>query len=350
MPTPNPPKRLSAGRWACAYRWTDSTGRRRCRTVYGTTRTEALNTARAAQMAQVMRSQVGADLDDDRPALMPTFKALAKRADTEWWPSRTKPRSQEMQRKRIDRWWMPAVGPMRINQITGGDVAGIISKARASGLSPATCNRILSAGSVVLQFGVKLKLIAANPARQDGELRFKEPKRRKKVLTAAQLKALVEACEPKWQPLIGLMAYAGLRHGEAVALTGDDVDLARRELTVRRGGADSDTTKGNRDRTIPLAPELHAILSAVKLRPGRRVSRLKDCRAALTRAGERTGIELHIHPHLLRHSFGTALGQAGVGAVVIQRILGHADLSTTQGYMHADVEAGSVDIFGASRG
>ncbi len=58
------------------------------------------------------------------------------------------------------------------------------------------------------------------------------------------------------------------------------------------------------------------------------------------------GVEMHLHPHLLRHSFGTALGQAGVGAVVIQRILGHADLSTTQGYMHADVEAGSVDIFG----
>ncbi len=293
--------------------------------------------------------QQGYDVTATARQVIPTFAELARRADTEWWPSRTKPKSQRLQRKRIDDWWIPAVGSMRVDHITAGDVASIASKVRASGRSPATCNRILSAGSVVLQFAVKLKLIGANPARQ-GELRMKEPKRRKKVLTAAQLRALVEACEPQWQPLIGLMAYAGLRHGEAVGLEGDDVDLERGELTVRRGAADSDTTKGKRDRTIPLAPELQAILERVDLRPGRPVSGLKDCRAVLTRAREKIGVEQHVHPHLLRHSFGTALGQAGVGAVVIQQILGHADLSTTQGYMHAEVDAAAVDVFGGKRG
>lgn len=348
LPTPNPPKRLGEARWACAYRWTDATGKRRCATVYGTTRAEAYRLASAEQMKVVMLAKRGLIHDPDEAA--PTFAEIATRADVEWWPSHGKPEYHQLQRKRIDDWWIPAVGELPVDAITVGHIAGIISKARKAGRAPATCNRILSAGSMVLQFALRLRLVPANVARQgDGELRQKEPKRRKKVLTAEQLRAFVFACEPKWQPLIGLMAFAGLRHGEAVALRGDDIDLEAGTLTVRRGGHTSDTTKGKADREVPLAPQLRAILADLELRPGRPVSALKDCRAALARAAKRIGLEgVHVHSHLLRHSFATALGQAGVSATVLQRILGHADLSTTQRYIHADPGLGHVDVFGAS--
>lgn len=345
LPSPNRPKRLSDGRYSCAYRWTDSTGRRRCATVYGTTRAEALAEARAAQVLAVSRAQRGDDQDRSRTAPVPTFSELVRRADVEWWPRSASPEHQATQRKRLDRWWVPVVGPRLVTSITPGDVAGILSRARSAGLSPATCNRILSAGGVVLQFAVELRLIAANPARQGGALRQREPKRAKRVLTAAQLRALVEACEPRWQPLVGLMAYAGLRHGEAVALLGADVDLERGELYIRRSGEGKDTTKGKRDRTVPIAPELHAILARLDLSPERRVSRLRDTRAAFDRAATAIGLDLHVHNHLLRHSFASALGRAGRGAAVIQRLLGHADLSTTQEYMHVTPAHADVDIF-----
>jgi len=296
-------------------------------------------------MALYMRAQRGDDITAIERQVMPTFAELVERADAEWWPSRGGERHHQTQRNRLNRWWLPHLGRRRVDTITAGDVAGVLSRARSAGRKLTTCNRILSAGSTVLEFAVKLKLISSNPVKNSG-LWTKEPKRRREVLSAAEVLQLVQACPPDWQPLIGLMGLAGLRHGEAVGLRGEDVDLQTRQITVRRSGASTDATKNKQDRQVPIGPELLAILEAVDLRRGEAVSRWTDCRYRLTKAAEAIGTELHVHPHLLRHSFGTALGQAGVGQAIIQRIMGHTDPSTTQGYVHVDAELAHVDVFG----
>lgn len=135
------------------------------------------------------------------------------------------------------------------------------------------------------------------------------------------------------QRAVLLMLFAGLRISEAAALDWRDVDLDDDTLYVREG-------KGGMDRTIPLHPRLRATLEAVPM---------LDRRGAV--AGQRSGMPLThksmghlferwlpglgitISSHQLRHSFATQLLVAGVNLRVIQQLLGHASLETTQRYL-----------------
>lgn len=341
-PKPSKPRRLANGGFSSRYRWIDASGRARCSSVQGTTAAEALTLAQAgldAALRDVARGKVGLPPKARRQV---TFAEIAKQAEEEWWPTRGGKAHRQSQIQRIATYWLPIVGAMPVTAITTGHVAAVIARARSEGRTPATCNRVLAAGSVVLAFALSLKLIRKNPALASG-LRQTEPKRRKEVLTPAQIHALIGALEPQWRPLVGLMAYAGLRSGEARAMLGEDVDLVGRYITVRSGGH-TDTTKGKAARRVPIAPPLHAILSVIPLRRGRRISAYVDPRAALKNAARAAGIELHVHSHLLRHSWASALGQAGVGSALIQQAMGHSDLSTTERYLHVDVSQRHIEM------
>lgn len=341
-PRPSKPRRLARGGYSCKYRWTDNNGGGHCRTVQGATSAEATALAQAgldAALRDVERGKVG--LPPVQRRRVPTFAQLAERAETECWPTRGGRKHTAQGIQRVRDYWLPVVGDMLITAITPGDVGAVIARAKRAGRSPATCNRILAAGSVVLAYALSLRLVESNVARAAG-LRQTEPKRRKEVLTLAELHALVDAIDPGWRPLIGLMVYAGLRLGEAQSVRGEDVDLPGRYVTVRTGGH-TDTTKGKAARRVPMAPPLVDILANVPLRRGRRVSQFLDPRAALERAATQAGITLHVHSHLLRHSWASALGQAGVSGPVIQQAMGHADLSTTERYLHVDVTHEHVD-------
>lgn len=152
--------------------------------------------------------------------------------------------------------------------------------------------------------------------------------------------------------LIALLWYCGLRVSEAVALSPRDVDLEARELRVRDG-------KGGRDRDLPIpAPAVELIEPWAEARPESRyffctvsegahhrageqlstrylhamITRYA-ARAGVTKRGEDNG-EVPINPHVLRHSFATNLLSAGVHVRVLQQLLGHSSLATTEVYLH----------------
>jgi site-specific recombinase XerD len=140
--------------------------------------------------------------------------------------------------------------------------------------------------------------------------------------------------------IVFLMRYAGLRLEEATNLQWGDVDLEGRRLTVRDG-------KGGKDRSVPvhrqLAAELHhagpgASDAAVVLSDrGRGYTDPQ----ALAHLFERTipriaaarGYELRFSAHQLRHTFATTLLRRGVNLRVIQTLLGHESVETTQIYL-----------------
>ena len=141
-----------------------------------------------------------------------------------------------------------------------------------------------------------------------------------------------------------LLYGAGLRVSEMLALVAGDIDSKRMVIHVR-------DTKNRHDRIVPLPP---AALEALRTywresRPkgkllfaspylaarGHALSRVA-VHKALQRAAERAGLTLNVYPHLLRHSFATHLLGGGADLRVIQEMLGHADISTTQIYTHVD--------------
>ena len=146
-----------------------------------------------------------------------------------------------------------------------------------------------------------------------------------------------------------LAAFAGLRASEIRGLRWSDVDLKSDTITVRRAltGGHEVTPKSHHQRVIPSAGRLRALLDAAstkKKNPWAPVATTEagklwgewGLNQALKRAqarAERDGWSFHD----LRHFFATELFRRGASAPVVQQLLGHADLATTQRY--ADMRA-----------
>ncbi len=334
-PTPSEPVQRD-GYWSSRIRWTDvRTGRKRSMNVSGHTRLDALRKARERlnfELEQMQRVEMGRA---QAARQMPTADGLYDEAVSAYLPTRGADGHQEETKRLWETYWSPVIGDMAVDRLNEGQVRRVLARAREMGRQPSTCNRILAAGSAVLEYARELELIPRNPCHAKG-LRVAEPTRDKDVLTPPQVRALVDALPDRWKPLIGLMLYAGLRLGEARALRGADVDLVARRLVIRRSG-DADQTKGKKDRRVPILEPLYAILAQVDLQHDKPVSRHQYPYAILAKAKEAAGIEIHVHPHMLRHSYGTLLAEAGVPLDVIQRLLGHSKIETTRRYLHSAV-------------
>jgi site-specific recombinase XerD len=132
--------------------------------------------------------------------------------------------------------------------------------------------------------------------------------------------------------LLELVYSAGLRSREAVDLDLRDVDFEQEAVHVRG--------KGGKERVVPLGEE-----AAYRLRRYLELSRPElaggaDDALFLSARGRRldtsTIRRLLPHPHRLRHAFATHLLEGGADLRVIQELLGHSSLSTTQAYSHVD--------------
>ncbi|HVM63433.1 MAG TPA: tyrosine recombinase [Acidimicrobiales bacterium] len=143
--------------------------------------------------------------------------------------------------------------------------------------------------------------------------------------------------------VLELLYGSGLRVAELTGLDLDDVDLARRTVTV--------WGKGSKQRQVPLSPSAAAAIRRW-VDTGRPRLVAKESPAAalfLNRRGRRLSprdarrIVDHrsvepLHPHALRHSFATHLLDNGADLRVVQELLGHASLQTTQVYTHVSKE------------
>lgn len=145
--------------------------------------------------------------------------------------------------------------------------------------------------------------------------------------------------------LLILMYGFGLRVGEAVGLT-----LAQAR-TARATGKLTLTGKGNKQRVVPVPPELQSALNQYLVSQNARTdSELllvgsnkaalspRTAQLLLKKLRGELGLPVRTTPHALRHSFATHLLQNGADLRVVQELLGHASLSTTQRYLAADIE------------
>jgi integrase len=136
--------------------------------------------------------------------------------------------------------------------------------------------------------------------------------------------------------------YSGMRLGEIVNLTWDDVDMKAKLIQVKN--KTGFTTKSKRERVIPISKPLKKILKSVKSngsyvfsKNGERFNPTYASRA-FKKCIRTLGLNDKIHFHTLRHSFASCLAQAGVNLYVIQKLLGHSKITTTQIYSHLRTE------------
>jgi integrase/recombinase XerD len=258
--------------------------------------------------------------------------------------------------------WLEADGVTDTAQISAAVVGRFI--ADRSGADPAPAATSLAR----LQSSVRgwHRFLAREGIEQDdpsGRLRPpKAPRRLPKALTIDQVERLLgapSAEEPigiRDRALLELLYATGARVSEAVGLDVDD--LAHGDVLRLRG-------KGSKERIVPIGSFARDAVDAylTRVRPGLAAKGRASARlflgargAPLSRqsawlviraAAEHAHITAEVSPHTLRHSFATHLLQGGADVRVVQELLGHASVATTQIYTHVSVDT-LRDIYATS--
>ena len=175
------------------------------------------------------------------------------------------------------------------------------------------------------------------------KLSLREPRRLPRGLDRTETAALLASFRSERDRAIaGLMLFSGLRSAEVLGLEVTNVDVGRGWVRV--------VGKGDKERSVPLDPEVASLIQSYLLaeRPETTskalfvVAKGPHRGQPLTPAGlrrvfryhrERAGVPAG-HPHALRHTFGTALAEAGVDLLVMQALMGHDHVDSSAAYVH----------------
>ena len=173
--------------------------------------------------------------------------------------------------------------------------------------------------------------------------KIKAPKKEKtlpEVLTKEEIKILIANTQTKKSKLILSMLYSsGLRVSELVNLRPENLKFEENLGWVRKG-------KGSKDRVFIFSEKIAKdIQNYLKKRPNNNFIFSKEkplttrnIQKIVKNARLRASLSKKVTPHTLRHSFATHLLEAGTDIRLIQSLLGHASLNTTQIYTHVSTE------------
>ncbi|HET7853328.1 MAG TPA: tyrosine recombinase XerC [Candidatus Methylomirabilis sp.] len=241
-------------------------------------------------------------------------------------------------------------------------VRAFMGSLRSRGLSPRTLARRVAALRSFCQFCCRRGLLSWNPARLVTTPKLPRPlPPHLTVDQAFQLLATPQGGSPipiRDRAILELFYASGIRVGELVDLAVEDMDLEQRLAKVRG--------KGRKERIVPIGrPAVEALRAYLAVRESLQGGKIVGMAGSARLGGHRTPLFLNrrggqltsrsverllekylkksgmgkaITPHGLRHSFATHLLQAGADLRVIQELLGHARLSTTQRYTHVNLD------------
>jgi integrase/recombinase XerD len=245
-----------------------------------------------------------------------------------------------------------------LDAITESTVTDFLARLREGDQDHPPLSASSAARTVVAVRGFHKFAVADGLATVDPAAGVKPPspaRRLPKALPLADVEAILEAAGApgtslalRDRALLEVLYGTGARISEAVGLDVDDVDIEDAEGTVLLRG------KGSKERIVPVGSYAREAVSAylVRGRPalvdgstpalflnsrGGRLSR-QSAWAVLVKAADRAGVTRDVSPHTLRHSFATHLLDGGADVRVVQELLGHASVTTTQVYTLVTVD------------
>ncbi len=254
--------------------------------------------------------------------------------------------------------YLDAVDVERLDAVTEQTVTEFLARLREGDADHPPLGAASAARTVVAVRGFHRFAVADGLAQADPAAAVKPPspaKRLPKALPLSDVEAILEAAGSpgtvlslRDRALLEVLYGTGARISEAVGLDVDDVDLVDGTVLLRG--------KGGKERLVPFGSYAREAVTAylTRGRPelvaagrgtpalllnarGGRLSR-QSAWSVLVKTAERAGVTRDVSPHTLRHSFATHLLDGGADVRVVQELLGHASVTTTQVYTLVTVD------------
>ncbi|NMG75874.1 tyrosine recombinase XerC [Aromatoleum diolicum] len=266
---------------------------------------------------------------------------------------RAAPLTLENYRRDLERLHLLCAGRAP-QDLAGHDIRHFVARLHGQGLGGRSIARVLSAWRGLFRWFIRQRgLLSVNPA--EGVRPPKTPQRLPKALSPDQAQAMLDAepedaLEVRDRAMFELLYSSGLRLAELASLdVGGGLDLTECMVTV--------CGKRGKTRTVPVGTQATAALRAwlaqretfvpasnvagepalFVTRSGGRMSS-GAIRSRLERWARTRGLGVHVHPHMLRHSFASHLLQSSGDLRAVQELLGHASIRSTQVYTHLDFQ------------
>lgn len=230
------------------------------------------------------------------------------------------------------------VGDKYLSEITHSDIEAMINRRVVEGKKTSTNSFI---GSIKSGFNkaIEWELLEDNPARKIKKLKL--PINHPVYITESEFKRLIKLeDEPLARTAYIISFYTGCRISELLNLQWDDLDLKNNNICIRNN--DGYTTKSKKQRDVPMHAEVRKVMRNLQRKNDYLLQgvytrrRLSQKFKLLVRS--MPDFNQKIHYHSLRHSFASCLLMNGVSIFVVQKLLGHSSVTTTQIYSHLTMD------------
>jgi len=231
---------------------------------------------------------------------MPTFGEMAQDKLDEI--RHGKPSSHRAIKSRLQLYWMPKLSRHLLTQIKQKHVKEIVNDMRDQGRSPKYIREVISAGSSVLQMAIENEYIDHNPTKAVSRAFTRKSKTKVQIdpFTQEEMDAVMPLLSQDDKLFFALRWYCGLRPGEVIALTRQDIRGGYIHVNKSRVEGNDGTTKTGSERQVPLPPQVSALISS-------RVTDMRNDHLLLTQYGKP-----YLKPRVFNERFVRALKEAGV--------------------------------------
>lgn len=288
---------------------------------------------------QVRLALIGGTFRKEEPAPAPLFADFAKEFISTYAKTNNKPSEVQTKESALKNHLVPAFGKLRLDVIGSREIERFKSQKLAQKLKAKTINNLLTIVRKMLSVAQEWGLIPFVPKVKW----LKLPPNKFDFLDFGEAERLIKAADGEWRTMITVALKTGLRQGELLALSWDDIDLVAGRLVVSRNFVRGEITtpKNGKTREIPLGDEVLAALKRHRHLRGDVVFCKADgtmftkgeSKHPLWRACRRAGLR-RIGWHVLRHTFASHLVMRGAVLKAVQELMGHSSIKMTERYAH----------------